>query len=129
MKILYLLLQIFVLKPKARNSVQPRLFQSPAAAAAAASVTAAYALTTITEKNKDHVVAAGANVMLPKVKNSKVIIDTDKLTLENKFLKSRLEEVTNENSRLKDSLDETNNSHILFLMVNTHSGKRKQSTF
>ncbi|KAA8534467.1 hypothetical protein F0562_031984 [Nyssa sinensis] len=37
--------QVFVMKPKPRDSLQPKIFQSPAAAAAAASVTAAYALT------------------------------------------------------------------------------------
>ncbi|KAK9283103.1 hypothetical protein L1049_011334 [Liquidambar formosana] len=37
--------EVFVMRPKPRDSSRPKIFQSPAAAAAAASVTAAYALT------------------------------------------------------------------------------------
>lgn len=110
--------ELFVLKPKATDSIQPRLFQSPAAAAAAASVTAAYALTTISEKNNDPVNAEGANLNLTQARSPPkvVAIDTDKLTSEKRFLESKVEEVTNENSSLKDSLDEMNNSHGLLLM-------------
>lgn len=111
------------MKPKATDSIQPRLFQSPAAAA---SVTAAYALTTISKKNNDPVNAEGANLNFTQARSPPkvVAIDTDKLTSEKRFLESKVEEVTNENSCLKDSLDEMNNSHGLLLMV-IYSGKRK----
>ncbi|MED6135107.1 hypothetical protein PIB30_043076 [Stylosanthes scabra] len=36
--------EVFVMRPKPRDSLRPKIFQSPAAAAAAASVTSAYAL-------------------------------------------------------------------------------------
>lgn len=110
--------EIFVLKPKSRESIQPRFFQSPAAAAAAASVTAAYAITCVTEKSNDFADMTGANrksirhQCLPDL----VAIDTDKLTSEKKLLESKVGEVANENSRLRDSLDEMNNSHDLLLM-------------
>ncbi|XP_020275737.1 acyl-CoA-binding domain-containing protein 4 [Asparagus officinalis] len=108
---------LFVLKPKTRDSKQPRLFQSPAAAAAAASVTAAYALAKITDKNGDSVNSEGVNLKLASANSGKVVaVDTDKLTSEKKSLESKLEEVLNENSRLKNSLDEMNNSHNLLLM-------------
>lgn len=90
--------ELYVLKPKTNTSAKPKLFQSPAAAAAAASVSAAYALT-----------SSGENAAHKEV----VAADTEKLRLEKKLLESDLEGVRNENSRIKDSLDEMNNSHAL----------------
>lgn len=110
--------ELFVLKPTARASIQPRLFQSPAAAAAAASVTAAYAVTTITEKGNGVLDVEGTNIKLnqPRSPSKVVAIDADKLTAEKKFLESKVDEVKNENSRLKNNIDEMNNSHTLLIM-------------
>lgn len=107
--------EIFVLKPKPRHSIQPRLFQSPAAAAAAASVTAAYALTTATDKNSNPM---NADLKDAEVRSSPniVAVDTDILSSEIKSLESRLVEVRDESSRLKGNLHEMNDAHSLLIM-------------
>jgi len=108
------LLQIFVLKPKARNLVQPRLLQSPAAAAAAASVTAAYAVITATdEKTRDIVATDDFDIKRaqPASNSKKFVAEMDVLNGENGKLASRLAEVRDENSKLKDKLDMANLSY------------------
>lgn len=102
------LLQIFVMKPKPRNFVQPRLFQSPAAAAAAASVKAAYAVITATdEKTKDIVATDDLDVKRaePGSSSKQMVAEIDALNGEKGELESRLAEVRSENSKLKDKLD------------------------
>ncbi|OQU85983.1 acyl-CoA-binding domain-containing protein 4 isoform X4 [Sorghum bicolor] len=106
--------EIFVLKPKARNLVQPRLLQSPAAAAAAASVTAAYAVITGTdEKTRDIVATDDFDIKRaqPASNSKKFVAEIDVLNGENGKLASRLAEVRDENSKLKDKLDMANLSY------------------
>lgn len=102
------------MKLKARNLVQPRLLQSPAAAAAAASVTAAYAVITSTnEKTKDIVSTDDFDIKKAKPASSskKFIAEIDVVNGEKDKLESRLAEVRDENSKLKDKLDLTNLSY------------------
>lgn len=110
--------EVFILKPKPRNSVRPRLFQSPAAAAAAASVTAAYALTTATDKKVDLINPEDAHFKVAQVKTVPKVVatDTDKLHSELKDLESKLVEVRDGNSRLKGNIHEMNDSHTLLEM-------------
>lgn len=100
--------EVFVMKPKPRNFVQPRLLQSPAAAAAAASVTAAYAVVTATdEKTRDIVAADDLDVKRaePGSSSKQTVAEIDALNWEKGKLESQLAEVRAENSKLKDKLD------------------------
>lgn len=101
------------MKPKPRDSSRPKIFQSPAAAAAAASVTAAYALTTATAKKLDHInmVEAPSEELKTDIYPLGVKVDVDKIREEKKKLESTLEEVRKENSRFKGVLDEMNSNH------------------
>ncbi|CAL4967722.1 unnamed protein product [Urochloa decumbens] len=106
--------EIFVLKLKARNLVQPRLLQSPAAAAAAASVTAAYAVITATdEKTRDIVATDDFDIKKaqPASSSKKFVAEIDAVNGEKDKLESRLAEVRDENSKLKDKLDLANLSY------------------
>ncbi|KAL6591328.1 hypothetical protein ACP70R_049831 [Stipagrostis hirtigluma subsp. patula] len=108
------LLQIFILKLKPRNLVQPRLLQSPAAAAAAASVTAAYAVITATdEKTRDIVATDDLDIKRaqPASSSKKFAAEVDALNGEKGILESRLAEVRGENSKLKDKLEMANLSY------------------
>uniref|UniRef100_A0A0E0NN11 Acyl-CoA-binding domain-containing protein n=1 Tax=Oryza rufipogon TaxID=4529 RepID=A0A0E0NN11_ORYRU len=98
--------EIFVMKLKPRNLVQPRLLQSPAAAAAAASVTAAYAVIT-DEKTRDIVATDDLDVkrVQPSGSSKQITTELDALNGEKGKLESRLAEVRDENSKLKDRLD------------------------
>lgn len=106
--------EVFVLKPKPSDSVRPRLLQSPAAAAAAASVTAAYALTTATDNQSTELL--NMNDATPRVTTVEgphkvVSVDIDAIHAEKKILESKLVDVRSENSRFKGNLDELNNSY------------------
>ncbi|KAG8072963.1 hypothetical protein GUJ93_ZPchr0006g41495 [Zizania palustris] len=106
--------EIFVMKLKPRNLIQPRLLQSPAAAAAAASVTAAYAVITATdEKTKDIVATDDLDVKRVQTAGSfkQIVTEVDALNGEKGKLESRLTEVRDENTKLKDKLDMVNLSH------------------
>ena len=108
------MLQIFVLKLKAKNLVQPRLLQSPAAAAAAASVTAAYAVITATDEKTRDIVATDDFAIKnaqPASSSKKFVAEIDVVNGEKDKLESRLAEVRDENSKLKDKLDLANLSY------------------
>ncbi|XP_010267284.1 PREDICTED: acyl-CoA-binding domain-containing protein 4 [Nelumbo nucifera] len=103
--------EVFVLRPKLKDSLRPKIFQSPAAAAAAASVTAAYALTTKTEL--DFTNTEDSNYEEVQMKNSKedFTAEINAITEEKKMLESSLTKVREENSKLQGSLNEMNNTH------------------
>ncbi|KAL6912323.1 hypothetical protein ACP4OV_001128 [Aristida adscensionis] len=106
--------EIFILKLKPRNLVQPRLLQSPAAAAAAASVTAAYAVITATdEKTRDIVATDDLDIKRaqPASSSKKFVAEIDALNGEKGKLESRLAEIRGENSKLKDKLEMANLSY------------------
>ncbi|XP_010935816.1 acyl-CoA-binding domain-containing protein 4 [Elaeis guineensis] len=109
--------EVFVLKHKPRDSIRPRLLQSPAAAAAAASVTAAYAVITATDDKNIYTTTIKSNIKGAQAERSPevVAVDTHAISAEKKMLESRLVEVRDENSRLQASLDEMNNSHTELL--------------
>ncbi|KAI3809226.1 hypothetical protein L1987_25196 [Smallanthus sonchifolius] len=95
--------EVVVMRPKPKDSKHPKIFQSPAAAAAAASVTAAYALaksesldfTTINSK--------------PKMDLS---VEINVIKEEKKALESTIEEVKAVNSGLLEKLEELNGAHV-----------------
>ncbi|KAL4576805.1 hypothetical protein LXL04_012905 [Taraxacum kok-saghyz] len=96
--------EVFVMRPKPKDSKHPKIFQSPAAAAAAASVTAAYALAkseslefTTTMESK------------PKVDLS---VEVNIIKGEKKYLESSITEVKSINSSLMEKLEECNGAGI-----------------
>lgn len=96
---------------KPRDIPRPKIFQSPAAAAAAASVTAAYAL------------AKSEKLDIPKTLSSKfagignnlsekdVRTDIDAIKEDKRVLELSLAEVRTENSRFREKIDEVNSTH------------------
>ncbi|KAK9674325.1 hypothetical protein RND81_12G226000 [Saponaria officinalis] len=85
--------EVFVMRPKLKDSIRPKIYQSPAAAAAAASVSAAYSL------------SSGKQLETIKVEQT----DTDG---QKGMLESSLTEVRAENSMLKGKIDDTNSTHV-----------------
>ncbi|KAL8090335.1 hypothetical protein AgCh_039707 [Apium graveolens] len=96
--------EVYVMRPKSNDSTHAKIFKSPAAAAAAASVTAAYALTT-PEK------AAFTDT---RVSNIEVDLSLEIKTVkeDKKLLESSLSEIQAENSALQAKLDETSSTHV-----------------
>lgn len=92
------------MRPKPKDSKQPKIFQSPAAAAAAASVTAAYAL------------AKSESLDFTTIEHSKPKVDLSVevgvLKGENKTLESSIAGVKTENSALMEKLVECNGTHV-----------------
>ncbi|KAI3817604.1 hypothetical protein L1987_11400 [Smallanthus sonchifolius] len=95
--------EVFVMKPKPKDSKQPKIFKSSAAAAAAASVTAAYAL------------AKSESLDLTAIENSKTKVDLSVeigvIKEEKKALESSIAWVRAEKLTLKAKLDEINETH------------------
>ncbi|XP_042519949.1 acyl-CoA-binding domain-containing protein 5 [Macadamia integrifolia] len=104
--------EVFVLRPKPKDSARPKIFQSPAAAAAAASVTAAYAVATKTEKKPNFTTTEDSNIQEVQIKSplQDLTVEINSITAEKKTLESSLTEVKTENSRLKGDLEEMNNN-------------------
>lgn len=84
------------MKPKPRYSVRPKILQSPAAAAAAASVTAAYALT---------------NMEKPGFCGIENMDEIDVVREEKKAIESSLKDVRAEVFSLREKVDEVNSAH------------------
>ncbi|KAI3705227.1 hypothetical protein L1987_75461 [Smallanthus sonchifolius] len=95
--------EVVVMRPKPKDFKHPKIFQSPAAAAAAASVTAAYALaksesldfTTISSKPK-----------------TDLSVEINVIKEEKKALESTIEEVKAVNSGLLEKLEELSGAHV-----------------
>ncbi|KAK9064056.1 hypothetical protein SSX86_017928 [Deinandra increscens subsp. villosa] len=95
--------EVFVMKPKPKDSKQPKIFKSSAAAAAAASVTAAYAL------------AKSESLDFTAIEHSKTKVDLSVeigvIKEEKKALESSIAWVKAEKSTLRAKLDEINETH------------------
>ncbi|CAA7033932.1 unnamed protein product [Microthlaspi erraticum] len=102
---------IFVMRLKPGESSHPKIFKSPAAAAAAASVTAAYAIA----KSEKSDFPPPANPTLNGIGNTFSEGDIrkriDAVKEEKRSLESSVAETKVENSKLKEKIDEVNNSH------------------
>lgn len=98
------------MRPKPKDSSQRKIFQSPAAAAAAASVTAAYALT---KSEKLNFTTVESNSKGPENRSYEqdFTIDIKSLREERSVLELSLTEVRTENSRVSHKIDEVNNTH------------------
>lgn len=103
--------EVFVMKPKPRDSLRPKIFQSPAAAAAAASVTAAYALSKAEKLDftkAEDLKSKGPENILPVQDVKK---DIEAIREEKNVLERSLAEVTAENTRIRGHIDEKNGTH------------------
>ncbi|GAA0155699.1 hypothetical protein LIER_13371 [Lithospermum erythrorhizon] len=101
--------EVYVLRPKPRDSLHPKIFQSPAAAAAAASVTAAFALVKpvdITEREDSNLKAIQTNGY-----QSHLSTEANSLRDQKNILELSLGEITNENSALKTKLEDINGTY------------------
>ncbi|MFS8012389.1 putative galactose oxidase/kelch, beta-propeller, kelch-type beta propeller [Helianthus anomalus] len=87
--------EVYVMRPKPTDSIHPKIFQSPAAAAAAASVAAAYDFKNIDSKHK-----VDLSVEINVIKEEK------------KTLESTIKEVESENSLLMEKLKDLKGTHV-----------------
>lgn len=96
------------MKPKPRDSARPKIFQSPAAAAAAASVTAAYALTKAEKLDFTKAEDADSRGAENSVSEKDVTNGVKAIREEKNVLELSLAEVRAENTRIKGQIDEKN---------------------
>lgn len=91
------------MRPKPSDSAHAKIFQSPVAAAAAASVTAAYALT------------KSEKLILPEPQDSNKVdlsVEINAVKEDKKLLESSLLEIQAENSAVQAKLIETNSTYV-----------------
>lgn len=96
---------------KPRDISRPKIFQSPAAAAAAASVTAAYALAKSEKLDFPQTLNLNSAGIGNNISEQDVSNDIDAIKEEKRVLELSVEEVRAENSRLREKIDEVNNTH------------------
>ncbi|XP_027161185.1 acyl-CoA-binding domain-containing protein 4 [Coffea eugenioides] len=103
--------EVFVMRPKLKDNLLPKIFQSPAAAAAAASVTAAYALTK--SEKLDLTEREDSNFKVIQVDHSQqdLSVEISSIREEKRLLELSLKEVRSENSSLKAKIEEINGTH------------------
>ncbi|CAJ1976626.1 unnamed protein product [Sphenostylis stenocarpa] len=103
--------ELFVMRPKAKDILRPKIFQSPAAAAAAASVTSAYALSK--SEKLDFMQLDDINFKSSVNGHHKEDV-TDKIEAikeEKRVLELSIAEVRAEHSKLGSEIEEINNTH------------------
>ncbi|CAN0910566.1 Acyl-CoA-binding domain-containing protein 6 [Linum grandiflorum] len=103
--------EVFVMRLKPRNILQPKIFKSPAAAAAAASVSAAYALSKpekldVSSKEASHGEEKGKR---PSQKD--LTIEIEAIKEHKKMLEVSLADVSAEKSSIREKIDEVNSTH------------------
>lgn len=99
------------MRPKPRDYPHPKIFQSPAAAAAAASVTAAYALSKSGKLEFSEM--EDLSIKLAQAHGSQWDLASDITAIkeEKKMLESALAKVRAENSSFKGKIDESTDTH------------------
>lgn len=100
--------EVFAMRPKPRDALHPKIFKSPAAEAAAASVTAAYALANSEKLELSE--REDSNFKL--VSQRDLSAEASAVREEKKKLESQLQEVISENSPLKAKIEETNGTYV-----------------
>lgn len=99
------------MRVKPRDSLHPKILQSPAAAAAAASVTAAYAL--VKPETLDFTEKEDLNSKVIPVDTSQqdLSVEINSIREEKKALELSLTEFMAENSAIKNKIEETNGNY------------------
>ncbi|XP_022134025.1 acyl-CoA-binding domain-containing protein 4 [Momordica charantia] len=103
--------EVFVMRPKPRDSSRPKIFQSPAAAAAAASVTAAYALAKTEKLDFEKIEDDVSKGREARHSQPDGTFELEAIREAKAKLELALSEVEGENSKLKQQIDEVNNTH------------------
>jgi hypothetical protein len=104
--------EVFVMKLKARDLSRPKIFQSPAAAAAAASVTAAYALAKSEKLEFPETLHINSNDVGSKLSEREVrTIDINAINDEKEVLESSLAEIRAGNLKLREKIVEVGSTH------------------
>ncbi|XP_074311264.1 acyl-CoA-binding domain-containing protein 4 [Silene latifolia] len=91
--------EVFIMRPKIKDSARPKIYQSPAAAAAAASVSAAYSID-----------SGGKQLDFTKLRQQGGFADSNERKDEKRLLESSLAEVRAENSVMKGKIDDINST-------------------
>ncbi|KAK9124098.1 hypothetical protein Sjap_013700 [Stephania japonica] len=106
--------EVFVLRLKPQDMSRPKIFLSPAAAAAAASVSAAFALTRTGEIRSNFDVKEDVTTDRFQTENLSQGLENDIKTImaERKNLEMSVNEAREENSRIREKLDEMNKTHV-----------------
>lgn len=99
------------MRPKPRDSSRPKIFQSPAAAAAAASVTAAYALAKTEKLDFEKIEDDVSKGREARHSQPDGTFELEAIREAKAKLELALSEVEGENSKLKQQIDEVNNTH------------------
>lgn len=103
--------EVFVMRLKPRDLPRPKIFQSPAAAAAAASVTAAYALAKSEKLDIPNTLSSKFAGIGNNLSEKDVRTDIDAIKEDKRVLELSLAEVRTENSRFREKIDEVNSTH------------------
>ncbi|KAG8390564.1 hypothetical protein BUALT_Bualt01G0096600 [Buddleja alternifolia] len=101
--------EVFAMRVKPKDSLHPKILQSPAAAAAAASVTAAYALAKPETFNYAEKEDSNSKVIpMDNTSQRDLSAEVNLIREEKKALESSLIKVTTENSAVKTKIEEAN---------------------
>ncbi|KAL6504099.1 hypothetical protein OROGR_026022 [Orobanche gracilis] len=103
--------EVFAMRVKPRDSLHPKILQSPAAAAAAASVTAAYALAKSEPSDIARKEYSNSKVIPMDTTGQNLSLQINSIREENKALESSLMEITTENSGTKAKIEEANGNY------------------
>lgn len=99
------------MRPKAKDSLRPKIFQSPAAAAAAASVTSAYALSKSEKLDFMQLDDRNSESSINGHPQDNVTVKTEAIKEEKRLLELSIAEVRAENSKLGGEIAEVNSTH------------------
>jgi len=99
------------LRPKAKDTLRPKIFQSPAAAAAAASVSSAYALSKSEKLDFMQLDDINPKSSVNGHHQSDVTIKIEAIKEEKRLLELSITEVKAENSKLGGEIHEVNSTH------------------
>ncbi|XP_061363797.1 acyl-CoA-binding domain-containing protein 6 [Gastrolobium bilobum] len=103
--------EVFVMKPKAKDSVRPKIFQSPAAAAAAASVSSAYALSKSEKLDFTQLDDINSKSSVNGHPLDDATVKIEAIKEEKRLLELSIAEVRAKNSKLGGEIDEVNSTH------------------
>ncbi|KAL1542364.1 acyl-CoA-binding domain-containing protein 6-like [Salvia divinorum] len=103
--------EVFAMRVKPRDYLQPKILQSPAAAAAAASVTTAYALAKPELLNLSEKEDSNSKIIPVDTSQKDISAEINSLKEEKKALELSLAEITASNSAIKTKIEEINGNH------------------
>ncbi|CAL5209047.1 unnamed protein product [Lathyrus oleraceus] len=103
--------EVFVMRPKAKNTLRPKIFQSPAAAAAAASVTSAYALSKSEKLDFTQLDVTNPKSSVNGHHQDDISVKIEAIKEEKRLLELSIAEVRAGNSKLGGEIHEVNSTH------------------